>query len=67
MPAVATVTEYLERARKCAALADRKSGEQRKRLLAIAEAWLRLAEDAAAEAITSAPINSASQQQPKPH
>jgi hypothetical protein len=45
------VTPYLERARECAELADRAANaEDRKKLLAIAEAWADLARAAAAEA-----------------
>lgn len=44
-------TAYLERARECAALADRAANaEDRKKLLEIAEAWADLARAAAAEA-----------------
>ena len=56
-------TDYLERAREMAALADKKSGGEKKRLLDIAEAWLKLAEDAAAEAARSASITDHSLQQ----
>jgi hypothetical protein len=52
----ASVTEYLERARDVAALADRKSGSEKKRLMAIAEAWLKLAEEAAMKATKSASV-----------
>ena len=48
--AKATVTEYLERARDMSALADRKSGYEKKRLMEIAEAWLKLADVAAKDA-----------------
>ena len=44
---VVSVTDYLEHARECAALADRKTGGERKRLLDLAEAWLKLAEQQA--------------------
>jgi len=47
---VTTVTEYLERARECAALADRANEADKKKLLAIADAWLKLADDTAKEA-----------------
>jgi hypothetical protein len=63
-----SVSEYLERAREIAALADRKSGEEKKRLLQIAEAWLKLAEESAAEAVKSASIKGALPEHPKiPH
>jgi hypothetical protein len=52
----ASVTDCLERAREIAALADKKLGDDRKRLLEIAEAWLKLAEDSALEATKSAAI-----------
>jgi len=42
-----TVTEYLERARECAALADKMTGDDKAKMLEIAEAWLRLADEAA--------------------
>jgi hypothetical protein len=45
-----TVTEYLEHARECAALADRANEADKKKLLDIADAWLKLADDAAKEA-----------------
>jgi hypothetical protein len=48
-----TVTLYLERARECAALADDVKGDEQKQLLAIAEAWLTLA-DGVAKAAQSA-------------
>jgi len=35
-----SVTEYLERARECADLADRMNGDDRKKLLEIADAWI---------------------------
>jgi hypothetical protein len=44
------VTEYLQRARECADLADKMKGEDKKRLLSIAAAWLKLADDAAIDA-----------------
>ena len=63
--AKASVTEYLERAREIAALADRKIGDERKRLLSIAEAWLKLAEDAALESTQSAAIAQTLTEHPK--
>ena len=47
---VTTVTEYLERARESAALADRANATDKKKILAIADAWLKLADDVAKEA-----------------
>ena len=44
-----SVTEYLQRARDCAALAEKMSGADKKKLLDIAEAWLRLADRRAKE------------------
>jgi hypothetical protein len=44
-----SVTDYLKRAREAAALAERMPDE-RARLLEIAEAWLKLAEETAKEA-----------------
>jgi hypothetical protein len=37
------VTEYLKHARECAALAERMNPADKKRLLEIADAWLRMA------------------------
>ena len=51
----AIVTECLERARACAELADRASPKDRPKILEIATAWLKLADDAAKEAIAKAP------------
>ena len=45
-----SVTEYLERARDCVDLADRMNGEDKKKLLEIAEAWIKMATVEAAEA-----------------
>ena len=44
------VTEFLERARECAALADHMSGEHREAVLALAETWLKLADAEALKA-----------------
>ena len=44
-----SVTGCLERARDCAARADQKAGDERRRLLELAEAWLKLAEQHAEE------------------
>jgi hypothetical protein len=45
-----SVTEYLQRARECAALADKMNPKDKAALLEIAEAWLKLASDAADKA-----------------
>ncbi len=45
-----SVTEYLQRARECAALADKMNAKDKAALLEIAEAWLQLASDAASKA-----------------
>jgi hypothetical protein len=45
-----SVTEYLQRARECAALADRVNPKDKAALLEIAEAWLKLASEAAGKA-----------------
>jgi len=37
------VTEYLQRARDSADLADQAQGEEKKKIMAIAHAWLKLA------------------------
>jgi hypothetical protein len=42
-----SVSEYLERARECAAMAETSEPEEKKKLLEIAEAWLKLADEAA--------------------
>jgi hypothetical protein len=53
------VTEYLNRARDCAAIADRTRNEtDKKKLLEIAEAWADLAKAAAAEATSHQPPHS---------
>ena len=44
------VIEYIERAREYAAMADRKSGDEKSRLMRCSEAWLKLAEQEAATA-----------------
>ena len=48
------VTDYLERARECAAMAERMTPEEKKKLLELAEAWLKLADEAAKEAVKEA-------------
>jgi hypothetical protein len=42
-----SVSDYLERARKCAEMAETSGGEEKEKLLDIAKAWLKLAEDTA--------------------
>jgi hypothetical protein len=39
------VTEILERARQCFDMAERMTGEERTKLLEIADAWLKLADE----------------------
>jgi hypothetical protein len=63
----ASVSDYLERARGMAALADKKSGGEKKRLLEIAEAWLKLADDAALEAAKPISITGSLPQHPRAH
>ena len=46
-----SVSDYLERARECAAMAEAMGPEEKKKLLDIAEAWLKLADDAAKDAV----------------
>ena len=53
-----SVTEFLQRARECAALADKMLGEDKVKLMEIAEAWLKLAEDAAKIALDGKPLAS---------
>jgi hypothetical protein len=47
------VTRYLERARDCANIAERVEGEDKRKLLAMANAWRELAEEAAKAASDS--------------
>jgi hypothetical protein len=47
---VMPVTEYLEHARECAELAERMPLKDKKKILEIADAWLKLADEAAKEA-----------------
>jgi hypothetical protein len=42
-----TVTEFLQRARECAALAETMDGEDKKKVLEFADDWLKLADEAA--------------------
>ena len=51
MPAAATVTDCLERARECATHADNMTGDEKIQMLAVAEAWLKVADELAKEAI----------------
>ena len=41
------VSEYLERARECAALAENMTGDEKTKMLAVAHAWLKVADEAA--------------------
>jgi ubiquinone biosynthesis protein Coq4 len=41
------VTEYLQRARECADIAERVTGKDKDKLKEIATAWLQLADEAA--------------------
>ena len=45
------VTDCLDRARDCAAEADGKTGAEQQRLMSLAEDWLKLAQEAADDAI----------------
>lgn len=49
------VTQYLKNARECAQLAERMTGDDQRKLLAIADAWLELAKHAA-EVAAGVPI-----------
>jgi hypothetical protein len=49
------VTEYLERARECARLADKMSEPDKATLMGIAEAWLKMADEAAKAAAAAPP------------
>jgi len=46
----ATVSDCLERARECAALAETLEGDEKVKMQAVAEAWLKVADEAAKEA-----------------
>lgn len=48
-----SASDYLERARKCAELAETSGPEEKEKLLDIAKAWLKLAEDTAERASRS--------------
>ena len=52
-----SVTEHLQRARECADIAERLTGKDKEKLLEIAEAWLRIADDAAKAASAPTPKN----------
>ncbi len=47
MAAKFTVTEFLTRARECAAVADKLDGDDKVHLLRIADDWLKLADEVA--------------------
>ena len=64
---MAKVTQYLERARTIATLADKETGDKKKRMLDIAEAWLKLADEAALDAARAATVNGETARHPKPH
>jgi hypothetical protein len=55
-----SVTEYLQRARLCAEIADRLTGEDKTKLMDIADAWLKLAHEEAKHALASQPHGSLS-------
>jgi hypothetical protein len=46
----ATVTDCLERARECAAKAEALEGDDKIKMLAVADAWLQVADEIAKEA-----------------
>ena len=48
------VSDYLQLARDCAEIADRLGPQDKKKLLAVADAWLKLADDAAKAAASKA-------------
>ena len=52
------VSDYLQRARECAEIADRVSPTDKKKLLEIADAWLKLADDAAKAAAANTKVKS---------
>ena len=55
MSAKASVTEYLQRARECAAMADKMTGADKAKMMEIAEAWLKVADEAAKMSVQSSP------------
>jgi hypothetical protein len=63
----ASVTDYLRRARYLAAVAEKKTGDEKKRLLEIADAWFQLADIAAKNAFRPASIPSDFPHQSKLH
>jgi hypothetical protein len=65
--AKAAVADYLERARCIADVADKRTGDEKKRLLEMADAWFKLANIVMNEAVKSAPIPGDYMQHPKPH
>jgi len=44
------VSEYFERAHECAALADNMTDDEKTKMLAVAEAWPKVADEVAKEA-----------------
>jgi hypothetical protein len=62
------VTDCLEHARVCAQIADRLTGEDKVRLLSMADAWLALADDNAKKALNpnAATIEFSINRAPKP-
>ena len=64
----ATVTEYLNRARECAALAEKMGTEDKTKLMEIARAWLKLAaERAEQKGLTPITVETASPPPNKDH
>ena len=53
----ATVSDCLERARECAALAESMTGAEKIKMLAVADAWLKVADEAAKEAAKGKPAD----------
>ena len=51
MPDVATVTDCLERARECVEKAEALEGDEKIQMLAVASAWLKVAEEVAKQAM----------------
>lgn len=49
-----SVTEYLERARQCAEIAEKLTGQDKADLTKIADVWLELAHEAAKDALKTA-------------
>lgn len=65
--AKASVADYLERARCITCLADKRTGDEKKRLLEMADAWFKLADIVMNEAVKSASIPGDYMQHSKPH